>query len=86
MKQTNSKEIDMIIKTIAAKDSKTLCREVMSIGDIMDVLRSKWTVEILTAILCGNTGESYWAATYQTVNKEHLSEFHDKRFGVSRDI
>lgn len=55
MKQTNSKEIDMIIETIAAKDSKTLCREVMSIGDTMDVLRSKWTVEILTAILCGNT-------------------------------
>ena len=32
-----------------------LCREVLSIGDTMDVLRSKWTVEILTAILCGNT-------------------------------
>ena len=27
----------------------------LSIGDTMDVLRSKWIVEILTAILCGNT-------------------------------
>lgn len=78
--------IEKIIGEITVKDSKTLCREVMSIGDTMDVLRSKWIVEILTAILCGNTGESYWAATYQTVNKEHLSEFHYKRFGVSSDI
>ena len=48
-------DIDNILGEIAAKDSQVLCREVLSIGDTMDVLRSKWTVEILTAILCGNT-------------------------------
>ncbi len=48
-------DIDNIIEEIAAKDQQVLCREVISIGDTMDVLRSKWTVEVLTAILCGNT-------------------------------
>jgi DNA-binding HxlR family transcriptional regulator len=48
-------DIDNIIEEIAAKDQQVLCREVLSIGDTMDVLRSKWTVEVLTAILCGNT-------------------------------
>ncbi len=48
-------DIDIILDEIASKDSLVLCREVLSIGDTMDVLRSKWTVEILTAILCGNT-------------------------------
>lgn len=48
-------DIDNILNEIASKDSQVLCREVLSIGDTMDVLRSKWTVEILTAILCGNT-------------------------------
>ncbi|MDO5316410.1 MAG: helix-turn-helix domain-containing protein [bacterium] len=48
-------DIENILNEIAAKDSQVLCREVLSIGDTMDVLRSKWTVEILTAILCGNT-------------------------------
>ena len=47
--------IDEIISEVAAKDTEVLCREVMSITDTMDVLRSKWTVEVLTAILCGNT-------------------------------
>jgi DNA-binding HxlR family transcriptional regulator len=47
--------IDEIISEVAAKDAEVLCREVMSITDTMDVLRSKWTVEVLTAILCGNT-------------------------------
>jgi DNA-binding HxlR family transcriptional regulator len=47
--------IDDILGEIATKDSQVLCREVLSIGDTMDVLRSKWIVEILTAILCGNT-------------------------------
>ncbi len=82
----SSDNIEKIIGEITVKDSKTLCREVMSIGDTMDVLCSKWTIEILTAILCGNTGESYWAATYQTVNKERLSEFHDERLGISCGI
>ena len=47
--------IENILNEIASKDSQVLCCEVLSIGDTMDVLRSKWTVEILTAILCGNT-------------------------------
>ena len=47
-------DIENILNEIASKDSQVLCREVLSIGDTMDVLRSKWTVEILTAILCGN--------------------------------
>ena len=48
-------DIDDILGEIAAKDQQVLCREVLSIGDTMDVLRSKWTVEVLTAILCGDT-------------------------------
>ena len=48
-------DIDDILGEIAAKDQQVLCREVLSIGDTMDVQRSKWTVEVLTAILCGNT-------------------------------
>ena len=49
-------DIDNILNEIASKDSQVLCREVLSIGDTMDVLRSKWTVEILTAILEGAHG------------------------------
>lgn len=48
-------DIDNILEEIATKDQQVLCREVLSIGDTMDVLRSKWMVEVLTAILCGNT-------------------------------
>jgi len=44
-------DIENTLNEIAVKDSQVLCREVLSIGDTMDVLRSKWTVEILTAIL-----------------------------------
>lgn len=47
--------IDGIIKEVSAKDIHVLCREVMSITDTMDVLRAKWNVEILTAIICGQT-------------------------------
>ena len=50
-----TEDIEKIISEVTAKDSHELCREVMSITDTMDVLRSKWTVEILTAIICGNT-------------------------------
>ncbi len=48
-------EINEIISAVTAKDAHELCREVMSITDTMDVLRAKWNVEILTAILCGQT-------------------------------
>lgn len=45
---------ETIIDTISSKSHKELCQEVLAIGDTMDVLRAKWTVEILTAIVCGN--------------------------------
>jgi DNA-binding HxlR family transcriptional regulator len=50
-----TEDIEKFISEVTAKDSHELCREVMSITDTMDVLRSKWTVEVLTAIVCGNT-------------------------------
>ena len=48
-------ELDSILSSIQQKDTSVLCREVTSIGDTMDVLRAKWNVEILTAILYGQT-------------------------------
>ena len=48
-------ELENILSSIQQKDASVLCREVTSIGDTMDVLRAKWNVEILTAILCGQT-------------------------------
>ncbi len=55
MQDSLTEDIEKIIGEVTAKDSQELCREVMSITDTMDVLRSKWTVEVLTAIVCGNT-------------------------------
>ena len=46
---------DAIIGLVEGKDQQELCREVLAIGDTMDVLRGKWTVEVLTAIVCSNT-------------------------------
>lgn len=40
-------DFENMIKDDLGKDAKVLCREVMSITDTMDVLRSKWTVEYL---------------------------------------
>ena len=48
-------ELENILSNIQQKEASVLCREVTSIGDTMDVLRAKWNVEILTAILCGQT-------------------------------
>lgn len=50
-----NEDLEKTISIISTKDTQVLCREVRSINDTMDVLRSKWTVELLTAILCGNT-------------------------------
>ncbi len=50
-----TEDIEKFISEVTAKDSHELCREVMSITDTMDVMRAKWTVEVLTAIVCGNT-------------------------------
>lgn len=50
-----SNELEKILSEVQGKDASVLCREVTSIGDTMDVLRAKWNVEILTAVLCGQT-------------------------------
>lgn len=50
-----TKDIEKIISEMSLKDAKVLCREVMSINDTMDVLRGKWVVEILSALLYGST-------------------------------
>lgn len=46
-------KLEDILREIQLKDSSVLCREVTSIGDTMDVLRAKWNVEILRAVLHG---------------------------------
>ncbi len=55
MQDSMTDDVEKIISEVTAKDPHELCREVMSITDTMDVLRGKWTVEVLTAIVCGNT-------------------------------
>ena len=66
--------IDEIISEMAAKDAKELCREVMSINDTMDVLRNKWTVEILTAILCDSTRFKDIQADLHGISEKVLTE------------
>ena len=67
-------DIDLIISQVAEKDSKVLCREVLSITDTMDVLRSKWTVEILTAIICGNTRFKDILSSVKGISEKVLTE------------
>ena len=67
-------EIDHIISEMSAKDAKVLCREVMSITDTMDVLRGKWTVEVLTAIVCGNTHFKEILASIHGLSDKVLAE------------
>lgn len=67
-------ETGRIISEMSAKDAKVLCREVMSITDTMDVLRGKWTVEILTAILCGSTRFKDIQAALKGINEKVLTE------------
>ncbi len=66
--------IDEIISEMATKDAKELCREVMSINDTMDVLRNKWTVEILTAILCDSTRFKDIQADLHGISEKVLTE------------
>ena len=66
--------IDEIISEMATKDVKELCREVMSINDTMDVLRNKWTVEILTAILCDSTRFKDIQADLHGISEKVLTE------------
>lgn len=50
-----NEELEKILGEVQTKDASVLCREVTSIGDTMEVLRAKWNVQILTAVLCGQT-------------------------------
>ena len=66
-----TEDIEKFISEVTAKDSHELCREVMSITDTMDVLRSKWTGEVLTAIVC----IQYWMTFLNGVaGREHSHE------------
>ena len=66
--------IDGIIKEVSAKDAHVLCREVMSITDTMDVLRAKWNVEILTAILCGQTRFKDMLTSVKNISEKVLAD------------
>ena len=66
--------IDGIIKEVSAKDTHVLCREVMSITDTMDVLRAKWNVEILTAILCGQTRFKDMLTSVKNISEKVLAD------------
>ena len=59
---------------MSTKDAKELCREVMSINDTMDVLRSKWVVEILSAILYGSTRFKAIQADVHGISEKVLTE------------
>lgn len=67
-------EIDEILSAVTAKDAHVLCREVMSITDTMDVLRAKWNVEILTAILCGQTRFKDMQMAVKGISEKVLSD------------
>lgn len=69
-----SDSITDIIKEVTAKNAKDLCLDVVSIGDTMDVLRSKWTVEILTAIICDNTRFKDILAAVHGISEKVLTE------------
>ena len=70
-------EINEIISAVTAKDAHELCREVMSITDTMDVLRAKWNVEMLTAILQFNDYSRYDAAQ---IDAAHKAAVHETQF------
>lgn len=67
-------ELDSILSSIQQKDTSVLCREVTSIGDTMDVLRAKWNVEILTAILCGQTRFKDMLTAVKGISEKVLSD------------
>ena len=68
-------DIEFIIKEVSGKESSVLCREVTSIGDAMDVIRSKWVPEILTAIICGDTRFKDIQAAVNGISDKVLTEF-----------
>ena len=65
---------DAIMGLVEGKDQQELCREVLAIGDTMDVLRGKWTVEVLTAIVCGNTHFKEILASIHGLSDKVLAE------------
>ncbi len=67
-------DIEKIISEMSMKDAKALCREVMSINDTMDVLRSKWVVEILSALLYGSTRFKDIQADVHGISEKVLTE------------
>ena len=76
-------EINEIISAVTAKDAHELCREVMSITDTMDVLRAKWNVEILTAIL--RSYDTYQFNDYSRydaaqIDAAHKAAVHETQF------
>lgn len=73
-KSLNAMDIDTTIQKVKSKDAQVLCREVLSITDTIDVLRSKWTVEILTAIICGNTRFKTILASVKRISEKVLTD------------
>ncbi|MBQ3770271.1 MAG: helix-turn-helix transcriptional regulator [Prevotella sp.] len=73
MNRYNDK-LDSMLSSIQQKDTSVLCREVTSIGDTMDVLRAKWNVEILTAILCGRTRFKDMLTAVKGISEKVLSD------------
>ena len=67
-------ELEDILDNIQDKEASVLCREVTSIGDTMDVLLAKWNVEILTAILCGQTRFKDILAVVKGISEKVLSD------------
>lgn len=67
-------DINAVMQEIKVKAPQALCREVLSITDTIDVLRSKWTVEILTAIICGSTRFKDILASVKRISEKVLAE------------
>lgn len=65
---------DDIRGLVEGKDQRELCREVLAIGDTMDVLRGKWTVEVLTAIVCSSTRFNEILASVHGLSDKVLAE------------
>ena len=67
-------ELENILNNVQQKEASVLCREVTSIDDTMDVLRAKWNVEILTAILCGQTRFKDILSSVKGISEKVLSD------------
>jgi len=82
--------LENMLSSIQQKDASVLCREVTSIGDTMDVLRAKWNVEILTAILCGQTRFKDILASVKGISEivlsDWLKQLTDDAFGVTNTL